>query len=178
MALTDAQQERLDQRFKLYDTNGDGRIDRSDLHEEALRIVQAFGEPEGSLKAQQLLNAYPMMFDHLVRKGGHGAGASLTKEQFRAIAEQEILQHGQAGFASVLRPSIQAMVALCDTDGDGEVNPDEFDKWINAISPGIDAKAAFQAIDTDGNGQLTIDELVAAVGRYHAGETNAPLLGV
>lgn len=178
MTLTSAQQERLDQRFNLYDTNGDGRIDRSDLHREAQRVVQAFGEPEDSPKAQALLNAYPQMFDYLLEKGGHGAGASLTKEQFIAVAAQEMLQHGQAGFASVLRPSIQAMVALCDTDGDNQVSLAEFGKWIRAISPDIEAKTAFQAIDTDGNGQLSVDELVAAVGRYHAGETDAPLLGV
>ncbi|MYX41173.1 EF-hand domain-containing protein [Streptomyces sp. SID89] len=178
MPPTGIQQERLHQRFDLYDADRDGRIDRSDLEQEARRIVRAFEEPENSPRAQALLTAYPQMFDYLTERGGHAPGSAMTKDEFVAVAHQEMLQHGPAGFGRVLRPSIRAMVDLCDTDGDGQVNPAEFRIWLKAISGDIDAEAAFSAIDADGDGRLTVDELVAAVGRYHAGETDAPLLGV
>lgn len=178
MSGNSVQQARLRQRFALYDTNGDGRIDRSDLEQEAQRIVEAFGETQNSPRAQALLNAYPQMFDFLNERSGAVAGGSMTEEQFLAAAEKEMLSDGIAGFGRVLQPSIRAMVELCDTDGDGQVSPTEFQKWLTAISAEIDAKEAFRAVDTDGNGRLSVDELVAAVGRYHAGELNAPLLGV
>ncbi|WP_409473937.1 EF-hand domain-containing protein [Streptomyces sp. HC307] len=179
MSNKTAQVERLRQRFALYDTNGDGRIERGDLEAEARRIVEAFGEPEGSPKAQALLHAYPHMWDYMMQEAGRGAGQALSVEQFIEIAGTQMLSQGAVGFSTMLRPSIRAMVDLCDVDGDGQVNPAEFGKWLGAIgNDGIDADEVFRQVDADGNGQLSVEELVAAVGKYHAGELDAPLLGV
>lgn len=179
MSNKTAQAERLRQRFVLYDTNGDGRIERGDLEAEARRIVEAFGEPEGSPKAQALLHAYPHMWDHMMRTAGLDAGQDLSIDRFAEIAEAQMLSQGAVGFSTMLRPSIRAMVDLCDVDGDGQVDPQEFRKWLGAIGDDrIDAAEAFSQVDTDGNGQLSVEELVAAVGKYHAGELDAPLLGV
>ncbi|MFF8227395.1 EF-hand domain-containing protein [Streptomyces caelestis] len=178
MSNKTAQAERLRQRFALYDTDGDGRIERGDLEAEARRIVEAFGEPENSPKAQALLQAYPHMWDYMTQQAGLDAGQSLTFEQFVEIADTQMLSQGAIGFSTMLRPSIRAMVDLCDVDGDGEVDQQEFRKWLGAIGSDIDADEAFRKVDTDGSGRLSVDELVAAVGKYHAGELDAPLLGV
>jgi Ca2+-binding EF-hand superfamily protein len=179
MSNKTAQVERLRQRFALYDTNGDGRIERGDLEAEARRIVEAFGEPENSPKAQALLQAYPHMWDYMLQQAGRDADQSLTVEQFVEIADAQMLSQGAVGFSTMLRPSIRAMVDLCDVDGDGQVDPQEFRKWLGAIgSDRIDPDEAFRQVDTDGSGRLSVDELVAAVGKYHAGELDAPLLGV
>ncbi|TSB23356.1 EF-hand domain-containing protein [Streptomyces sp. NBC_01525] len=170
------QQDRLRQRFALYDTNGDGRIGRADLENEARRIVEAFGESVDAPRAQALLTAYPQLFDFLSKQVG--AEGELTQDQFLEAAEKEVISAGPEGFGRVLRPSIRAMVDLADTDGDGQVSPAEFEKWLKAISADINADTAFQAVDADGNGQLSVDELVLAVGRYHSGELDAPLLGI
>jgi Ca2+-binding EF-hand superfamily protein len=179
MSNKTAQVERLRQRFALYDTNQDGRVERRDLEEEALRIVEAFGESKDSPKAQALLHAYPYMWDYMTQKAGIDGGQALTEEQFVKIAGDQMLSEGTVGFSNMLRPSIRAMVELCDVDGDGQVNPEEFRKWLDAIGSGrIDADEAFRKVDENGDGQLTVDEIVAAVGKYHAGELDAPLLGV
>ncbi|MER6714973.1 MULTISPECIES: EF-hand domain-containing protein [unclassified Streptomyces] len=179
MSNKTAQVERLRQRFELYDTDGDGRVRRGDLEAEARRIVEAFGEPDGSPKAQALLHAYPHMWDYMMEKAGRDPGDSLSADEFVAIADAQMLSQGAAGFSTMLRPSIRAMVDLCDIDGDGQVDPAEFRKWLAAIgNDRVDADEVFGQVDTDGNGQLSVEELVAAVGRYHAGELDAPLLGV
>jgi Ca2+-binding EF-hand superfamily protein len=179
MSNKNAQVERLLQRFALYDIDKDGRIDRGDLEREARRIVEAFDEPESSPKAQALLHAYPHMWDHMLQQSDHDAGQALTADQFVAIVNAQMLSQGAVGFSNMLRPSIRAMVDLCDVDGDGQVNPVEFRKWLGAIgNDRIDADAVFRQVDADRNGQLSVEELVAAVGKYHAGELDAPLLGV
>ncbi|AMW08813.1 signal transduction protein [Streptomyces qaidamensis] len=179
MSNKSAQTERLRQRFALYDTNGDGRVGRGDLEAEARRIVEAFGEPEDSPKAQALLHAYPHMWDYMMQRAGRDAGQDLSVEQFVEIADAQMLSQGAVGFSNMLRPSIRAMVDLCDVDGDGQVDPQEFRKWLAAIgNDRIDADEVFRQVDADGNGQLSVEELVAAVGKYHAGELDAPLLGV
>ncbi|MER5618929.1 EF-hand domain-containing protein [Streptomyces sp. NPDC002215] len=65
-----------------------------------------------------------------------------------------------------------------DVDGDGQVNPAEFKSWIDAIGvQDVNRQETFAQIDTDGGGQLSIEELVQAVRSYHLGDIDVPLLG-
>ncbi|MBC6451514.1 EF-hand domain-containing protein [Actinokineospora xionganensis] len=172
------QDTRLKRRFELWDSNGDGTIDRTDYETEARRILKAFGEQETSPKGRALLSAYLGMWDKLASQAKVGAQGKVTLEQFTDVSEREIVEGGDAGFDRNLRPTIEAIVNMCDTDGDGEVNPAEFKRWMRAV--GVDerqADSAFRQIDSNGNGQLTVEELVTAVRDYHQGVNDVPLLG-
>ena len=132
---------------------------------------------EQSPKGQALTGAYLGMWSYLAAQSGVGEDGSLDFAAFRDVAAQNVLDRGQQGFNDVVRPTIRAVADLCDTDGDGQVSPEEFKNWIKAI--GADqatADSAFEQIDTDGNGQLSVDEMVAAVHKYHSGELEFSLL--
>jgi Ca2+-binding EF-hand superfamily protein len=175
---TTVKNDRLKKRFEKWDVNGNGRIEKSDYQAEAKRIIKAFGEDETSPQARALIDAYTSMFEFLATKAGVGANGAMTEDQFLSVVEAQVFAEGDAGFNRVIRPTVAAMVGLCDTDGDGEVNPSEFRKWLEAI--GVDASSAvesFRTIDTNGNGTLTVDELVGAVRAYHFGTLDVPLLG-
>ncbi|MGQ0838230.1 EF-hand domain-containing protein [Actinokineospora sp.] len=172
------QDSRLKRRFELWDSNGDGTIDRSDYETEARRILKSFGEPDNSPKARALLSAYLGMWDKLAGKANVGGQGKISLEQFVQVSERELVEGGDAGFDRNLRPTIEAIVDLCDTDGDGEVNQAEFKRWMQAV--GVDqrqADDAFRKIDKDGSGQLTVEELVSAVRDYHQGKHDIALLG-
>ncbi|MER7858759.1 EF-hand domain-containing protein [Amycolatopsis japonica] len=170
--------DRLQKRFQKWDVNGNGRIEKSDFEAEAERIINAFGEDQTSPQARAVKDSFVTMFEFLADKAGVGPNGSLNERQFTEVIEAQIFQEGDAGFARVVRPTISAIVGLCDTDGDGEVDLREFAKWLEAI--GVEASAvapAFRAIDVNGNGKLTVDELVHAVRDYHLGKSDVPLLG-
>lgn len=172
------QDSRLKRRFQLWDANGDGTIDRTDYETEARRLLQNFGEQESSPKGRKLFSAYLSMWDKLAEMTGVGPYGAVTEEQFMQAADSEVVRGGDAGFDRSLRPTIEAIVDLCDTDGDGEVSPQEFQRWLKAA--GVDAKqaeTAFARIDNDGSGRLTVEELVVAVRDYHQGKNDIPLLG-
>jgi Ca2+-binding EF-hand superfamily protein len=115
------------------------------------------------------------MFDHLASAAGT---QRMSQEQFVQAAEQEIISKGDAGFASVVQPTIQAIVNVLDVDGDGEISPTEMQKWFAAIGlQGADADRAFADLDADGSGKLSTSELVDAVRDYHLGRNDIPLLG-
>ncbi|MEW1912044.1 EF-hand domain-containing protein [Kitasatospora sp. NPDC085895] len=176
---TSVQLQRAQKRFDLWDVNGDGRIDRADWDAEAQRILQAFGEVPTSPAGRQLMDAYLGMWGFFADKAGidEQTGA-LTPEQFNHIAEEHILENGGAGFGRVVKPTIQAIVELVDVDGDGQVNPAEFKMWMDAIGvEGVQPAEAFRQIDTNGDGQLSVEELVQAVRAYHLGDLDVPLLG-
>jgi EF-hand domain pair/EF hand len=170
-------QDRLERRFELWDTNHDGSIERSDWEAEARRIVRAFGERENTPRAAALLSAYGSMWDYLAEQVGQGT-TSMSLEQFKRISQQHIVSQGDAGFATVLRPTIQAIVNLCDIDGDGRVDPSEFKNWLKAVGADPEnSTAVFARVDANRDGYLTVDELVRAVQDYHEGTLDVSLLG-
>ncbi|MFE2879237.1 EF-hand domain-containing protein [Streptomyces roseus] len=176
---TDIQRERTQERFKLWDVNGDGQIDRADWDAEAKRILQAFGKVPGSPAAHALTDAYLGMWGFFADKAGiDEQSGALTPEQFNHVAEKHVLENPGAGFDRVVKPTIQAIVALVDVEGDGQVNPAEFKSWLDAIGvQNVDPVEAFAQIDVDCDGHLSIQELVQAVHAYHLGDIDVPLLG-
>lgn len=177
MSARTLQQERLEQRFDLWDANGDGRIDRSDFEAEALRILSSFGEPQGSPKARAVLGAYQNMWQIAVERGDVDQDGSIDPEEFKRISTESLLDRGRAGFAEVLEPCISAVTDLADEDGDGLVNQVEFTRWLNAVGVQADPAELFARLDVDGSGVLSRDELIEAVRQYHEGQLDVPLLG-
>ncbi|MDT0301423.1 EF-hand domain-containing protein [Streptomonospora wellingtoniae] len=168
------ERERLNERFAHWDNNGDGTIDRSDFEAEAREIMRKLGEDDTSPRGRAVFDAYTQMWDYLSSKAGK---SSLNADEFAEVAEAEIISQGDEGFSRVLRPTVRAIVDLLDKDGDGRVSPDEFSRWLDGIGVAGDPQAVFRSIDTNGNGYVTVDELMAAVRDYHLGRTDVPLLG-
>ncbi|AXB48010.1 EF-hand domain-containing protein [Amycolatopsis albispora] len=171
-------QDRLTQRFEKWDTNGDGALELADFQEEARRIAEAFAKDSSSPETRNLLNAFTGLFEYLATQAGVGKNGSLSEEQFRAVTERLIFQEGEASFNRVMRPVIKGVIGMCDDNHDGQINGDEFAIWLGAVGVDKDeARAAFDQIDTSGDGQLSTEELLAAVRSFHFGKLNVPLLG-
>lgn len=174
MTVASKENDRLQLRFRLWDANGDGVIERSDFETEANAIVARLGA-EGTTKGEALKKAYVGMFDRLSEAAG---STRMSLDVFVQVADREIIRKGDAGFAELVAPAIRAIVQVLDTDGDGEVSPAEMTKWFNAI--GLEesvAANAFRLLDTDGSGRLSVNELVDAVRDFHLGKNDIPLLG-
>ncbi|ACU37721.1 EF-hand domain-containing protein [Actinosynnema pretiosum subsp. pretiosum] len=175
---TGIMQERLERRFDMWDSNHNGLNERSDYETEANNILRAFGEDASTPQGKALISSFTAMFEYFAEKAGVGPHGAMNKQQFMQVVEAEVFEGGDAGFSRAVRPTIQAIMNLIDTDGDGQINPVEFEKYLRVI--GVDdmsAQEAFAQIDTDGNGMLSIDELVDAVRAYHFGTLDVPLLG-
>lgn len=176
--MATVQEERLERRFALWDNDNDGDVDKSDYKAEAEEILSNLGADAGSPKGKAVMDAYLGMWDYLAEKAGVGSDGALSLDQFKSVVHGEVLEAGNAGFANVVRPTIQAIVSLLDKNGDNQISPTEFNGWMSAI--GVDpsqGEDAFHQIDTNGNGYLSVDELVNAVRDFHAGTLDVALLG-
>ena len=174
MVMATKQENRLEERFRLWDSNGNGVIERADFEREADEIIARLGA-QGTPAADELKDAYLGMFDALSAAAGSD---TMSRPQFLEVAEREIIGKGDEGFAAVVRPTIQAIVKVLDKNGDGEVAPAEMHGWFAAIGLGPEvADSAFRQLDADGSGKLSVDELVDAVRDYHLGRNDIPLLG-
>ena len=63
MSSSTAVQERLSKRFELWDTDGNGQIDRSDFQSEATHIVAAFGESVDTPRGHAVADAFNQLWE-------------------------------------------------------------------------------------------------------------------
>ncbi|ADH66882.1 MULTISPECIES: EF-hand domain-containing protein [Nocardiopsis] len=164
---------RLEERFRLWDVDGNGVIERSDLAAEADGIISRLGA-EGTPRGDALKAAYLGMFDRLAAAAGTDR---MDRDQFMEVAGREMVG-SEDGFAEVARPTLQATMDVLDTDGDGEISRSEMRRWLDAVGVSArDSDRVFDELDTDGSGTLSASELVDAVRDYHLGRNDIPLLG-
>ncbi|MFJ8966880.1 EF-hand domain-containing protein [Lentzea sp. NPDC102401] len=166
-------------RFQKWDADNDGIIDRSDYGAEARRIVGAFGESLNSGRGRAVMEALIVLHRRQADAAGVGLGGAMNQRQYLAANQELMFGRGDEGFDELLRPVIAAIADLCDTDRDGLVSKVELRRWLgNAVGlSDADSDAAFDRIDLDGDGTLTVDELVVAVREFHYGRLDIPLLG-
>ncbi|GAA3863960.1 EF-hand domain-containing protein [Streptomyces sedi] len=167
---------RLSKRFDKWDFDRNGVLEREDFHQEASRIARSFGKPADSAEADALRDAFFGLFDYLSTQSGDKP--TISRDEFLRSAGDLVYTQGEAAFNRALGPVVSGLVGLADQNADGLINGDEFASWLTAL--GLDAssaKEAFQQVDTDGNGQLTEEELLAAVRQYHFGQLDVELLG-
>jgi Ca2+-binding EF-hand superfamily protein len=170
--------DRLKQRFEKWDADGSGSLERSDFEQEAKAVARNFGTDINSPEGQQVRKAYNDLYDFQARKAGVPQNGQISLSQFVAVNEQVMQQGGEADFDRMMRPIVKALINLCDDNHDGMINQSEYAKWLKAV--GVDASTArstFSQIDTDGDGELSEDELIAAVRQFHFGKLDVPLLG-
>lgn len=170
--------ERLRKRFAKWDVDGSGSLEKADLQKEAAQIGQAFGQDPDAPQVRQLAEAFTAMFEHLAAEAGVSSDGSLTEEQFVSATGSMIGEGSEETFNAVLGPVMRGIVALCDKNADGQINRDEWKSWMQGV--GVDesqARTAFDQVDADGNGELSVDELLGAVRDYHYGRLDVELLG-
>lgn len=167
---------RLSKRFDKWDFDRNGVLEREDFEQEAARIARAFGKSASSPEAEALRDAFFGLFDYLSAQGGDSA--TLTREEYQRAASDLVYVQGEAAFNRALGPVVAGLVGLADQNADRLINGEEFASWLTAL--GLDttsAKEAFQKVDTNGDGQLTEEELLAALRQYHFGQLDVELLG-
>jgi Ca2+-binding EF-hand superfamily protein len=173
------QNQRLEQRFKLWDTDGDGKIGRADYEAEARKILKSFKEPADSIRGKHLMTSFQHLWEFIAEKAGVRVNDSVDFKKFQKVTNDEMIHQGDEGFSKVLRPTIRAIVDLVDKEGDGMVSLPEFKVWMKAIGVDADkAEEAFSQINENNENELSVDELVHAVRDYHLGKIDVPLLGM
>ncbi|MFF8268915.1 EF-hand domain-containing protein [Streptomyces sp. NPDC016562] len=176
--MTNALLERkLDRAFAHLDADGSGVIDSDDIIALGSRLLSALAEPATSPKATLVMGGLADFWQDLFTELDIDRDGKVTPEEYKQGMTRLYAQGGPA-YDRSFRPMVQAILTIVDTDGDGRISPAEFHKAQEAfdtkLSP-ADAEALFQRIDADGDGTLTVDELLHAVREYYTGtEEDAP----
>ncbi|MGW6055506.1 EF-hand domain-containing protein [Streptomyces sp. NPDC055189] len=159
-------------RFRVQDTDGDGILDRQDVTARAEMLLQALSEPPHSPRGRAVISGAQAYWQGVAQLAGIPGDGQLTEEAF-ADALLRAVELGTIG--ELVRPSVQAHVALVDSNEDGTVSMQEFLHSQQALGMGqAQAQEAFEAIDRDGDGRLTVDEWQEAVIEAYSTSESVP----
>jgi Ca2+-binding EF-hand superfamily protein len=169
-------QDRLKRRFQRWDSDSSGNLERSDFEREADAIARRMGENSGSPKAQQLKQALTGMFEAIAKDAGADPRGSISWKQYHEVARRW-MESSEEPLRRQLRPMVEAVVGMADKNGNGMIERQEFAAWISAVGrPQSEAEDAFDRIDTDRSGGLSVDEVLQACVDFHLGRSAFELL--
>ncbi|MEV8314937.1 EF-hand domain-containing protein [Streptomyces sp. NPDC059900] len=148
-------------RFQIQDADGDGILVREDIIGRAEILLGGLAESPQSPRGQDVISGAQTYWDGLMKLAGDPGDGRLTEAAF----VDALLQAKESGtLGELVRPSVEAHVALIDTDGDGTVSRQEFLHSQGLFGmPEAQAQKAFDAIDSDGDDRLTVEEWQEAV---------------
>lgn len=157
------------------DQNGDGALEPADALALAARIVAYIGEPFGTPKAQRLFKSFETFWTHMSAKMDANNDGKVTPDEWRK-GMRKAFAEDKRGFEEGFRPLAEAVFDLCDKDGNGQVSEREFHAFQRAFgSSEANSKLAFQKLDRDKSGHLSVQELLKAWEEYYTSEDpNAP----
>lgn len=164
------QKKKWSNMFKMFDVNGDGQIEQSDLDQFHTNLYEmreigpgdeAFDELNGRFTQfgqalQQVSNGQPVILD--------GWLAFLTN----VAAAPEMYQ--------MIRPISEAIFGLWDLNGDGKVTLQEYRKLCAVMRLGEGyADQIFAKLDLNKDEMITMDELMKLSDQFFVGDDpNAP----
>jgi Ca2+-binding EF-hand superfamily protein len=158
---------KIDICFGHLDVDGNGVIERDDLLGLGSRLVAQFGESPTSPKATGVAAGMVRFWEALTSAADADGNGQITPQEYR-IGMTNAFVTDEGGFERAFRPMAQALCGLMDTDGDGTVSRDEFHTFQKVLrTSGENTKLAFEKLDTDGSGELSVDELLAAMRDYY-----------
>lgn len=167
--------------FDIFDADGNGVIEASDFQAQADKMCATVAPDSSSRHHQAIHKAYAAWSEQVLKATDADPDGRVTRQEFLNAVRAGALKDGPDqldGPMGVTRATFEAL----DTDGDGQLSPDEFVRMHQALGRDTGkARAAFEQIDTDGDGRITWQELrKAAQGLYTDGQaeqTGKLLLG-
>lgn len=143
--------------FDHFDGDNDGVITPDDFERVAKTAVAVFGYgDESAPKIRLLADHYGRLWHHLHGSLEASGDNQLTRDEFaNALLNMSV----EDEFLADCRTSLLIEFVIADTDDNGTITKDEYAKVLKAFRPdAVDAGAAFDHLDKDGDGQLTLDE--------------------
>ncbi|MEV0445925.1 EF-hand domain-containing protein [Streptomyces spectabilis] len=142
--------------FAMLDTDGDGSISRDEYLARPARVAAAMARPARDPLVVAAHAAHERVYAAMDADGD----GRVTLEEYAAWA-------GGPAFDEVCRPALGSLFDLADADATGQLDRASFARLREVLgNPPSGADAAFDALDTDGDGRVSRDEYLASIRAY------------
>jgi Ca2+-binding EF-hand superfamily protein len=165
---------KLSKRFRTYDDDGDGFVEREDFAVASRRLGAEFGHGPESEAWRQFDALCLGLWDHLVEVADADGDGRISEQEYKDAFARGMLETPQS-FDAAYRPFLEALLRIVDSDGDGRIDVEEEIRWTAALMrlTEVEARGAFAGVDQDGDGYITTQELLEAIRAYYFDEDPA-----
>lgn len=159
---------KLSRRFRTYDTDGDGFIQRKDFVAAAARLGDEFGHGPESAVRQRLDELCVQLWQHLSTVADTDGDGRIGPAEYKAAFAAGLLET-PTSFDEGYRPFLDVIMEIADVDGDGKLVVDEHVRWTGSLMslPESDAREVFRRLDEDADGFITTHDLLEAIREYY-----------
>ncbi|MFJ8825265.1 EF-hand domain-containing protein [Streptomyces sp. NPDC102467] len=160
--------KKLSRRFRTYDTDQNGVIEKADFDLAAQRMGKEFGHKPNSPQQRQLNEQLTRLWEVLAEIADTDHDGRITEDEYKNAFRTKVITSPEA-FDKMYRPFIQALINVVDSDKDGKVDQQEHVRWYRALMnvPEKDSQEAFSRLDEDGDGYLTREEILKSVRDFY-----------
>lgn len=158
---------KMSARFDTFDINHDGYVTIEDFEAMARRILVAYDLSDDSKKAIDLLDGARKFYSGLAVIADENNDGKIMRDEFVSAAVEKLLNNPD-GIIEIVRPFNAAVAAVADADDNGSVDHGEWARMLVTMGAIEEGAARWAArLDTDGDGAITVQELLdAAVSFY------------
>jgi tellurite resistance protein TerC len=158
---------RLERRFAVIDTDGNGAWQRADCTLLTQRLCAAFGHTADSVPGQAVATGQLGLFDVLLRHMDTDGNQEISREEF--VAGLGTIITDRPAFDVAVHKAALTLVQVADRDRNGVLDSGEYADLAAVYGADADAAAAaFDRLDLDRNGVLDTAELTVAISQFFA----------
>jgi Ca2+-binding EF-hand superfamily protein len=154
--------------FTLMDRDQSGTLELNDYLTTADNVRSAFGIAEGSAEHHELRQAFTRFWEDVIKPMDTNGNGHVNFDEYLTAYNAGVRDAPQ-GYQR-MKPISDAILTIADTGSTGKVTADDFARALSGYGvPEPECRVAFTALDKDGSGFLTSDELQTAIEEYFLG---------
>lgn len=162
----DLLERKIDVCYGHVDVDGDGVFEEADVMALAARMIAYQNVPFDAPESLALFQGFKEFIYSIARHLGI-SGGQISPQQWREGMIGAFAENPEA-FDEVFRPLASAIWRLCDRDGDGRVDAEEFLCFQKAVGTSAqNRQIAFDKLDLNGDGSLSVEEILSAYKDYY-----------
>lgn len=166
--LSDLQTKKLTRYFRVYDIDDDGRIDSADFERVVENVRVLKGDGDRSSAHRSLRQAYMGRWEALRTSADGDSDGGVDLDEW--LAYWQLALEDDARYEAEVVAITDRLFTVFDLDEDDSIGPDEFADFYGVFGLAGDlARAVFETLDTDGDGVISREELLALSGQFYRG---------
>jgi hypothetical protein len=173
MEITAFLDRKLARRFRTYDSDGDGFIEREDFTQAGERTTKAFGLADDDPKAVRFRSMLIGLWEQLSSVVGQDDNGRISIDEYKTAFANGLLETPES-FDEGYVPFLDAVMAIADEDGDGKLTVEEHIAWTGALLNLSEADARMiHDILSEDDELMPTDALLEAIREFYFSEDPA-----